>query len=178
LLVPALPAGAGLFFPVSRPDAFQRGFDGLRVDMPHESADVLNLPAPGAAAPYFMYTFDGGQKFIGQLHGRQLAEGQSDQLFPEALQGPVFILFAGSALAIGIHLAGLPLPYPIKFSFGRRLHPLTPCWSAAPIRLRGRCPIPPRADHGPGFSNAGVDFVREFLHYQDRVASGSAHCGA
>jgi hypothetical protein len=117
--------------------------------MPHEGADVLNLPAPGTAAPYFMYAFDGGQKFIGQLHGRQSAEGQSDQLFAQALQGPVFILFPGSALTIGIHLAGLPLPYPLKFSSGRRLHPWTPCWSAAEIRSPGMLLHPSRGGPRP-----------------------------
>ena len=71
-------AGAGLFPQVSQPDAFECSFDGLWVDMPHESSDVLNLPAPGAMAPYFTCEFDGRQKLIRQLHGLKLAERQGD----------------------------------------------------------------------------------------------------
>jgi hypothetical protein len=59
--------------------------------MPHEGADVLNLPAPGAMAPYFTCEFDGRQKLIRQPHGLKLAERQDDQLFAQALQGLVFI---------------------------------------------------------------------------------------
>jgi len=49
--------------------------------MPHEGADVLNLPAPGAMALYFACGFDGRKKLIRQLHGLKLAERQGDQLF-------------------------------------------------------------------------------------------------
>ena len=61
--------------------------------MPHEGADILNLPAPGAMASYFTCEFDGRQKLIRQPHGLKLAERQGDQLFAQALQGPVFIFF-------------------------------------------------------------------------------------
>jgi len=61
--------------------------------MPHEGTDVLNLPAPGALAPYFKCEFDDRLKFIRQPHGLKLAEGQGDQLFAQDLQGPVFIFF-------------------------------------------------------------------------------------
>jgi len=77
----------------------------LRVDMPHEGADVLNLPAPGAMAPYFTYEFDCRQKLIRQLHGLKLAGRQGDQLFAQALQGPVFIFSPGSAFILRIHFA-------------------------------------------------------------------------
>jgi hypothetical protein len=75
--------------------------------MPHEGSDVLNLPAPGAMAFYFMCEFDGRQKLIRQFHGRKLAGRQGDQLFAQALQGPVFIFFPGSAFIFRIHFAGL-----------------------------------------------------------------------
>ena len=61
--------------------------------MPHEGADILNLPAPGAMASYFTCEFDGRQKLIRQPHGLKLAERQGDQLFAQALQGTVFIFF-------------------------------------------------------------------------------------
>ena len=77
--------------------------------MPHEGSDVLNLPATGAMAPYFTCEFDGRQKLIRQLHGLKLAERQGDQLFAQALQGPVFIFFPRSAFIIRIHFAGLTL---------------------------------------------------------------------
>jgi hypothetical protein len=83
------------------------GFDGLRVDMTHEGADVLHLPAPGATALYFTCEFDGCKKLIRQLYGRKLAGRQGDQLFAEALQGPVFVFFLGSAFVFRIHLAGI-----------------------------------------------------------------------
>jgi len=103
----------GLFPQVSQPDAFECSFDGLWVDMPHESSDVLNLPAPGAMTPYFTCQFDGRQKLIRQLHGLKLAERQGDQLFTQALQGPGFIFFVSSAFIFRIHFADLPLPvYP------------------------------------------------------------------
>jgi hypothetical protein len=76
--------------------------------MPHEGSDVLNLPAPGAMAPYFTCEFDGRQKLIRQLHGLKPAEWQGDQLFAQALQGSVFIFFPGSAFIIHIHFAGPP----------------------------------------------------------------------
>jgi hypothetical protein len=77
--------------------------------MPHEGSDVLNLPAPGAMAFYFMCEFDGRQKLIRHFHGLKLAGRQGDQLFAQALQGPVFIFFPGSALIFRIHFAGLLL---------------------------------------------------------------------
>jgi len=61
--------------------------------MPHECADVLKLSAPGAMTPYFTCEFDGRQKLIRQPHGLKLAERQGDQLFAQALQGPVVIFF-------------------------------------------------------------------------------------
>jgi hypothetical protein len=72
--------------------------------MPHENSDVLNLPAPGTTAPYFTCEFDGCQKLTRKLHGLKLNERQGDQLFAQALQGPVFILFPGSAFIIRIHI--------------------------------------------------------------------------
>ena len=107
------PARAGLFPYVSRPEAFECGLDGLRVDMPHEGSDVLNLSAPGATAPYFVCEFDGRQKLIRQIHGLKLTERQGDQLFAQALQSPVFIFLLGSAFIIRIHFTGRSLPvYP------------------------------------------------------------------
>ena len=82
------------------------GFNGLRVDMTHEGADVLNLPAPGAMALNFMCEFDGRQKLIRQPHGLKLGERQGDQLFAQALQGAVFIFFLGPAFIIRAHFAG------------------------------------------------------------------------
>jgi hypothetical protein len=78
--------------------------------MPHEGSDVFYLPAPGAMALYFTYEFDGRQKLIRQLHGLKLAKRQDDQLFAQALQGPIFIFFPGSAFIIRIHFAVSPLP--------------------------------------------------------------------
>ncbi len=63
--------------------------------MPHEGPDILNLPAPGAAAAYFMDQFDDGQKFIRQLYGLELTERQGNQLFAKILQGPVFFFLDG-----------------------------------------------------------------------------------
>jgi hypothetical protein len=100
----------GLFAQVSRPDAREGGFDGLRVDMPHEGADVLDLPAPGAMALYFTREFDGCLKLFGQRHGFQVAQRQVDQLLTQALEGPVFIFLLGSAFIFRIHFAGFPLP--------------------------------------------------------------------
>jgi hypothetical protein len=101
--------GVGLSPEVSGPEAFEGGFNGLRVDMPHKGSDELNLPAPGAMAPYFMCEFDGRQKLIRQFQGLKLAGRQGDQLFAQALQGPVFIFFPGSAFIFRIHFAGLLL---------------------------------------------------------------------
>ena len=61
--------------------------------MPHEDADVLNLPAPGAVAFYFTYEFDGRQKLIRQIHGLKPAQRQGYQLFAQALKGPGLIFF-------------------------------------------------------------------------------------
>ena len=72
---------------------FEGGFDGLRVNLPHEGADVLNLPAPGAMVLCFTREFDGCQKLFRQIHGLKLAGRQGDQLFTQALQCPVFIFF-------------------------------------------------------------------------------------
>jgi hypothetical protein len=117
--------------------------------MPHEDSDVLNLPAPGAMAPYFTCEFDGRQKLIRQLHGLKLADRQGDQLFAQALQGTVFIFFPGSAFIIRIHFAGLPLPvtqhqYPLKFYSGGTL-----------------AFFPPKN----GLPHNSVDFAIELLHY-------------
>jgi hypothetical protein len=100
-------------------------------------------------APYFTCEFDGCQKLIRQLHGLKLAERQGDQLFAQALQGPVFIFFPGSAFIIRIHFAGLHLPvtqhqYPLKFSSGGAL---------------AFCP--PKN----GFPHNSVDFTPKLLHY-------------
>jgi hypothetical protein len=42
--------------------------------MPHEGADVLYLPAPGAMALYFSCEFNGRQKLIRQIHALKPAE--------------------------------------------------------------------------------------------------------
>jgi len=53
--------------------------------MPHEDADILNLPAPGGIAPYSVCEFDGRQKLIRQPHGLKPSERQGDQLFAQVL---------------------------------------------------------------------------------------------
>jgi hypothetical protein len=78
--------------------------------MPHEYSDVLNLPAPGAMALYFACEFDGRPKLIRQLHDLKLAVRQGDQLFAQALKGPIPSFFLGSAFMIRIHFAGFPFP--------------------------------------------------------------------
>ncbi len=54
-----LPEGDRLFWFIFRPDVIESGFDGLRVYMSHECADVPNLPSPGAMLPYFACEFNG-----------------------------------------------------------------------------------------------------------------------
>ena len=76
--------------------------------MPHEGPDELNLPAPGAAAFYFMGEFDGCQKLVRQIHGLKLAGRQGDQLFAQALQRSVFIFLLGSAFLIRAHFSAVP----------------------------------------------------------------------
>jgi hypothetical protein len=95
---------AGLFSKGSRSDALQGGFDGLRVELPQESADVLDLPAPGPMTLYFTREFHGSDKLVRQPHGFKLAGLQGDQLFPQPLQGMVFLFFLSSAFILRIHL--------------------------------------------------------------------------
>jgi hypothetical protein len=114
-----LRAEAGLFFQVCRPDAFEGDLDGLRIDMPHEGPDVLNLPAPGAMFAYFTGELDCRPKLTGQRYGFKLAGRQGDQLFAQALQGPVLLFFPGSAFIVRIHFADRPrLQNPLTFCSG------------------------------------------------------------
>jgi hypothetical protein len=61
--------------------------------MPHEGADVLNLSASGTMTLYFPSEFGGRPKLIPQFHGLKLSQRQAKQLFAQALQSPVFIIF-------------------------------------------------------------------------------------
>jgi hypothetical protein len=117
--------------------------------MPHEDADVLNLPAPGAMVLYFTCECDGRQKFIRQIQGFKLAGRQGDQLFTQALQGPVFIFFLGSAFMFRIHFAGLP------FRFTQHQHPLKVS-SGGVLAF-----FPPKN----GLPNNSVDFAPKLLQY-------------
>jgi len=97
--------------------------DGFRVDMPHEGADVLNLPAPGAMAPYFTCEFDGRQKLTRLPDSLKTDERQEYELFAQTLQGPDFIFYLGYAFIIRIHFAGSPFgitkhQFPSKVSSG------------------------------------------------------------
>jgi hypothetical protein len=153
--------GRGLFPFVSRLDAFECGFDGLRVDMPHEGSDVLNLPAPGARAPYFTCEFDGRHKLFRQLHGLKLAEWQGDQLFAQALLGPGFIFFPGSCFYN---------PYPFC-----RLCP-SDFSASIPVNffsVGAFAFFPPKS----GFPHNSVDFTPELLHYLTRCGKGRVHSG-
>jgi hypothetical protein len=131
--------------------------------MPHEGSDVFYLPAPGAMALYFTCEFDSRQKLIWQLHGLKLAKRQGGQLFAQALQGPVFIFFPGSAFIIRIHFAvSLPFrftqhQYPLKFSSG--------CALAF---------FPPKN----GLPHNSVDFAPKLLHYLPWCGNGRVHSGA
>jgi predicted dehydrogenase len=135
--------------------------------MPHESADILNLPAPGAAAFYLMDEINRCQKLFRQRQGIQLARRQAHQLFAQTLQSAVFLFFLGSAFIIRAHftairLSGLPDP------------------GLSALIIEVRLPFRSHCIYGGGLAfsppsrkcyHNSVDFTPEVLHYQPEPKS-------
>ena len=93
-----------------------------------------NLSSPGAMALYFTCEFYVLQKFIRQIHALKQPGLQGHQLFSQALQGLVFLLFLGSAFML-FPFSYLPYGYnPLVAILGLILYPNS-C-SIYPIRQK------------------------------------------
>jgi hypothetical protein len=83
---------------------------------------------------------------------------QGDQSFAQALQGPGFIFFSGSAFIIRIHFAGFPLPV---FSI-----PMLQRWDQhqSPLKFTSGGALA-FCQPKNGLHHNSVDFVPKLLHY-------------
>ncbi len=80
-------------------DPLERRTNGIGVDLTHQLAEVLHVPAPCLMALDPVGEFDRFAQFLGQIESRKLIVAQIDQLHAERLQRvhlPLALGFAGS----------------------------------------------------------------------------------